>query len=348
MPKIIELCDDLIPKKVPLNNHRSITDIIEYFIKKSEKNFPYNRQHVKKMTPFHGSSDVCLQGTGDFGFFNTIFESYNNHWGLKTIPDDWWHTIIKTISIAIDKNSNKIEVRKFIVHHEDQKRLTVRVDDAWGINYEQFFNDMSNSIQSNIRIPGYVDTIRSDFSTSTSTHRIASEITVMASMQTYFEYCMRTDCGIPFVEILGKAEDWKKMKKKLMCLKALLDPIHELIGLTDWWERIGKICDKLIQSVEGKADINWWGQIFSCHENGFGSGASVTYDGWFLKDMLNISGAVETFDCIPSGLVSVSIIFDHMGLETKGAVVSGVAGFAIDDSKDIATVSATHGWAIFQ
>ena len=168
MTKIIELCDDLIPKKVQSNNHKSIVDIINNFIKKSEKNFPYNRQHVKKMTPFHGSSDVCVQGIGDFGFFNTIFESYNNHWGLKTIPDDWWHTIIKTISIAIDKNSNKIEVRKFIVNHEEQKRLTVRVDDAWGIDYEQFFHDMSNSIQSNISIPGYVDTIRSDFSTSTS------------------------------------------------------------------------------------------------------------------------------------------------------------------------------------
>ena len=348
MPNVIELCNDLIPKRVQFNNHGPVTDIISNFIKKTEKNFPYSRQHVKNMLPFHGSTDVCVQGKGDFGFFNTIFESYNNHWGLKTIPDDWWHTITKTIAMAIDKNSNKEEVRRFIVNHKEQKRLTVRVDATWGINYDQFFEDMTNSIQSNIRIPGYVDTIRSDFTTSTSTHRISSEITVMASMQNYFEYCMRTDCGIPFVEMLGEVEDWKNLKKKLICLKKLLDPIHVPIGLIDWWDRIENVCDKLIQSVEGNPNVSWWGQIFTFHENGFGSGASVTYDGWFLRDMLNISRVVETFDCIPSGLVSVPIIFDHMGLETNGAVVSGIAGYAMDDSKDVPTVSATHGWAIFQ
>ena len=207
---------------------------------------------------------------------------------------------------------------------------------------------MTNSIQSNIKIPGYVDTIRSDFSTSTIDHRISSEITVMASMQNYFEYCMRTDCGIPFIEIHGETEDWLNLKRKFINLKNLLYPVHELIGLTDWWDRIEIICDKLIQSLEGKVDTSWWKQIFTFHENGFGSGAFVTYDGWFLRDMLNISGEVETFSCIPSGLVSVPIIFDHMGLETNGAVVSGVAGLTIDESKDIPIVSATHGWAIFQ
>ena len=348
MTNVVVLSNDLTPKKVKFNNSEPITSVINHFIKKSEKNFPKSRQHVKTMLPFNGSNNVCFQGTGDFGFFNAVLESYNNHWGLRTIPDDWWHTIIKTIAVAIDKNSRNETVRKFIVNHHEQKRLTVRVDTMCGINYKRFFHDVTNSIQSNIRIPGYVDIIRSDFSTSTPTHRIASEITVMASMQNYFEYCMRTDCGIPFVEILGETEDWKNLKRKTTQLKKLLEPIHDLIGLTDWWQWIENICDKLIESVEGYPDKKWWGHIFTFHENGFGSGAFVTYDGWFLRDMLNISKAVESFDCIPSGLVSVPIIFDHMGLETNGAVVSGIAGLAIDELKDIPVVSSSHGWAIFQ
>ena len=348
MSNVIKLCENLVPKKVKLNKSQPITSIINDFIKKSENNFPKCRQHVNTMLPFIGSKDVCIHGTGDFGFFNAILESYNNHWGLTTIPDDWWYTITKTIAVAIDKNSRNEKVKKFIVNHEEKRRLTVRVDATWGINYEQFFHDMTNSIQDNIRIPGYVDIIRSDFSTSTSCHRIASEITVMASVQNYFEYCMRTDCGIPFVKILGETEDWKNLKKKLTQLKKLLEPIHDLIGLTDWWQQVESICDKLIQSVEGQPDKKWWSHIFTFHKNGFGSGAFVTYDGWFLRDMLNISKVVESFDCIPSGLVSVPIIFDHMGLETNGAVVSGIAGLAIDESKDIPVVSSTHGWAIFQ
>ena len=112
------------------------------------------------MLPFHGSADVCVEGTGDFGFFNTIFDSYNNLWGIRTIPDDWWHTIIKTIAVVIDKNSKNEKVKKFIVNHEEQKRLKVRVDATWGINYEQFLHDMTYSIPSNIQIPGYVDTFK--------------------------------------------------------------------------------------------------------------------------------------------------------------------------------------------
>ena len=29
----------------------------------------------------------------DAGFFSTILAAYNNHWELKTCPDDWWMTI---------------------------------------------------------------------------------------------------------------------------------------------------------------------------------------------------------------------------------------------------------------
>ena len=31
----------------------------------------------------------------DFGFFGAILACYNNHWVLKTSPDDWWNVIIR-------------------------------------------------------------------------------------------------------------------------------------------------------------------------------------------------------------------------------------------------------------
>ena len=56
------------------------------------------------------------------------------------------------------------------------------------------------------------------------------------------------------------------LKRKFVQLKNLLYPVHELIGLTDWWDRIEIICDKLIQSVEGNVDTSWWKQIFTFHQ----------------------------------------------------------------------------------
>ena len=103
--------------------------IINDFIKSSEKNFPTDRQHVNNMKLMVGSEDVqkyCpaagRKGAGDYGFFTAIYESYNNHWALKTTPDDWWYTIIRTVAIAIDKKSKEDSVRQFFAKVQDLVR----------------------------------------------------------------------------------------------------------------------------------------------------------------------------------------------------------------------------------
>ena len=37
----------------------------------------------------------------DLGFFSSILACYNNHWVLKTSPDDWWNVIAKTVASSI-------------------------------------------------------------------------------------------------------------------------------------------------------------------------------------------------------------------------------------------------------
>jgi len=344
------------------NEQAPVKSILSKFIKRAEKESEYlsnrglgtetlakDRLHVKDMLPFEGTTEMAREGAGDYGFFTAINECYNRHWGLRTVPDDWWYTIIRTVAIAIDNNSKKNEVREYFVNHDGKKRLTVDVDPTCGIDYEKFFREMTDLIQSNIKVDKYVDTIRSDFSTSTQTHRIVSEITVMSSMQEFFEYCCRTCCGIPFVELEGSEEDWLKLKTKLLALKKMLQPVHKSIGLTPaWWRKVEWISDKLVETYRGDGDKEWWSKILSRESHGFGSGSYSTYDGWFLRDLLNISKEVESFSSIPSGLVSVPLIFDDNGHETDGAIVSGIAGIKIDETSKIPVVSSTHGWAIFR
>jgi len=370
MPEIFHIRDGLKPTELNdvnayWNKQEQVKSILHKFIKRAERKAEYqsnrfekglgtetlaeDRLHVKDMLLFEGTIEVAREGVGDYGFFTAIYECYNRHWGLRTVPDDWWYTIIRTVAIAIDKNSKKKAVREYFVNHDGKKRLTVDMDPTFGIDWEKFFREMTDLIQSNIKVDKYVDTIRSDFSTSTETHRIVSEITVMSSMQEFFEYCMRTCCGIPFVELEGSEEDWLKLKTKLLTLKKMLQPIHESIGLSpSWWRKVEWISDKLVETYRGDGDKEWWSKILSHERHGFGSGSYTTYDGWFLKDLLNISKEVESFSSIPSGLVSVPLIFDNNGHETEGAIVSGIAGIKIDETSEIPVVSSTHGWAIFQ
>ncbi|KAL9953543.1 hypothetical protein ACROYT_G040974 [Oculina patagonica] len=53
--------------------------------------------------------------------------SYNNHWKLRTSPDDWWFCVIKRVASAIDRNAKKESVRKMFVDHEGKKTIEVTV-----------------------------------------------------------------------------------------------------------------------------------------------------------------------------------------------------------------------------
>ena len=355
MSSPVSLKEGLDP--VPLRNKSEVPmkTLISDFIKQSEKTFPKDRQHIKDMKAIIGTDEMVhfgQDGRGyDLGFFSAIMECYNNHWALKTIPDDWWSTVVKTVATAIDDHSKNEKVRQFFVNHEGKKELEVIV--SYPINYEIFFHNMTNLIQSNINIEGYVDTVSSNFSTSTPTHRIVSEIMVMSSMQEYFEYIMTILCGIPYIEFLGSEDDWAMLKVQLYKLKEMLKPIEKEIKLEGWWDEVAVIFDKILQSVRGDVDIEWWTNILVITQSEtFGCGRrkreiETTYDGWFITKLLNKKYGVTSLRALKSGLVSVPLTINNNGLISKAAIVSGIAGMKIDESKDVPVVESTHGWVIF-
>ena len=104
LPNVIHLKSDLIPRS-PNNitdyeiypiykNTKPIKNVISELIKRSEKYLPVDRQHVHDMFVLNGSANNVYEGRGgDNGVLSVIYEAYNNHWGVKTVPDDWWYTI---------------------------------------------------------------------------------------------------------------------------------------------------------------------------------------------------------------------------------------------------------------
>ena len=137
--KVIHLKKDLKPGAFKNKTTIPLKSLIADFIKEAEQSFPSDRRHVQNMSPTWGTDEIVHKGQGgtatDMGFFSTIMECYNNHWALKTAPDDWWCTIIRTIAIAIDDNSKNEKVRKLFVDHEGKKKLSVDVDGC-NINFE--------------------------------------------------------------------------------------------------------------------------------------------------------------------------------------------------------------------
>ena len=220
--------------------------------------------NVNNKIPVLGSDERVVSTNGNYGFFSTILEAYNNHWSVRTCVEDWWYTIIQRVAVAIDEKSKSRAVRNFFVSHEGRKTLSVEVDsNLYGVDYSWFLDQMTDQIARNINVPNYVDVLKADYSMSTKTHVIGSQITVMTSLQEYFKYEMMFFCGIPSLEMEGDEEDWKLMKRKFLQLKDLLKPIRQEIGLREiWWDRVENICDHLINAFNGKPDIEWWSHIF--------------------------------------------------------------------------------------
>ena len=132
---------------------------------------------------FRLGSDGEVSTGEDKGLFSTILAAYNNHWVLKTRPEDWWTTISQIIAIRIDKKANDKAVRKFFVSHEGKKTLTVLIDEIDDINSERFFSEMISQITRNINKPEYTSLMESDFSGSTAVDRVINSIMLMYSFK---------------------------------------------------------------------------------------------------------------------------------------------------------------------
>ena len=207
----------------------------------------------------------------DAGLLSSIYEAYGNHYNLRTGPEDWWYTIIQTIALAIDKNSKSENVRKFFVEHEGKKELRVEVGPPplklESLDYSWLFDQFSNGIKENIKVPKYVQQMIPDFSTTTPIHKIVSQINLMSSVQEYFEYTVFTACGIPEIEMKGTQEDWERLRRKIKELRETLEPIEDVFGYDwngeSWWENVEEIATKLLDTYNGNPDEDWWSRIIT-------------------------------------------------------------------------------------
>ncbi len=305
------------------------------------------RCHVGTKTPVLGSEDCKIHTDNDVGFFDTVLAAYNNHWILRTCPEDWWYCIVQKVARAVDDHSKSEKVRKFFVNHEGKKTLSVTVGPSiYGVDYSWFFDQMTDKINDNIKVPKYVDTMTADFTSTSAAQRIISQIGIMTSVQEFFEFSMVCGCGIPAVEMAGQEEDWLKLVEKFQQLRKLLEPISEDLKLTKWWGTAKGVLLKLVDTYNGKPDKLWWGKIID--RKGYNmSGMGVTWTGWFITDFLGELHLYKIKD-FKSGLVSVpmKVVDAFTGHKEDSALIAGMAGYKVFNDGNVPVVEANHGWAM--
>ncbi|KAL9953533.1 hypothetical protein ACROYT_G040964 [Oculina patagonica] len=288
---------------------------------------------------------------GNCGLFSAVLTAYNNHWKLRTSPDDWWFCVIKRVASAIDKNAKKETVRKMFVDHEEKKTIEVKVTNQgiYTVDYSWFFDQIAKGIQENVKVPEFVDGMAADFSTTTAVQKIVSQITLMSSVQEYFHFKMILDCGIPAVEMLGTEDDWSKLKSKLKILRTLLEPIEKDLGLeSEWWDLVEKVFSELLATYHGRPDREWWSHIISYQES-FGSGGQKSYRGWITEFLEGKKDLLE-IDDMSTGVVTVPLTIEDpvSCVKDSGTLVAGMLGFTVDtdDTSDSVSVQPFQGWSL--
>lgn len=288
------------------------------------------------------------------GFIKAIHEAYANHYPLELSPDDVWLAIAQGFSYHV--NANAEEFRSSFVKHEGKEVIRVRRDDFvkgssqndWPSCFSEFSKCISEYIGEDKR-----NILVSDFSTSTLIHRAVSEVTMMNTLKSYFQYVVLTKCGIPNITLTGTKEDWEKISFKVDNLRQF--------KCNEWCDYLKLILNNFIIAFDGNVDKSFWTNIYKI--NGPQGSGGTTISGWVNAffpyinswrspgnfDLKNSSCSVtsnygKSPDNYPLGLTSTPFIWEYLGNNFEMQFLAGFVGTSQDpDSKSIRPV---QGWGV--
>ena len=229
--------------------------------------------------------DESLCYMGEDNLFKCMVNAYADHHPLVLSPDVVWLIIAQNFSNYVNKHSE--EMRDLFVEHEGKMKIVVTEDnDVLGKSgtkgdWEKLLSDFTAGVAANTR-GDVAEMMTADFTTTGVTERIASQITLMDAVETFFEWWnMTVACGIPSITLTGTPDDWRKVQAKARSL--------EKYGLEKWSRQLDKVLAEFVKASEGQPDRVFWRSIvkklrvdeLKNIRGCFGSDVTML-DGWFL------------------------------------------------------------------
>lgn len=240
----------------------------------------------------------------------SVYESFYKHYPLKLNANVIWVTIVQvgnygSRGLCDDSSSAlvlqglgrfiQVDPEKFrskFVAHEGKKQL--RVVDPTGagpgsMNWPLAFAGFAEEIGKAIGAPT-LELLTATFSNSTNSDIMASQITLMDVMQSYFHYNLCGGCGIPWVELQGSCADWRALQTKAEGLRAL--DVGDLTargkhpcmdktlrgGLGAWLDALIPVLGKLAEAAAGAPDSGFFGAV--CNGDGGSGRIGEPITGW--------------------------------------------------------------------
>ena len=342
--------DENLPKPKQTFSTMSSDQLCTYII---YKKMPSADPKVVKNS-FNGE-ELCY--LGEDNFYKCIVQAFADHRSLVLSPDMVWLVIGQGFSRYVNAHSD--ELRDKLVSH--QGKMVLRVENGNDVlnpskgNWTQLLNDFSAMIAENTK--GEVaDMMTANFSTTGIDERIASQITLMETVKTYFDFWnAKLICGIPTITLEGTPEDWQKVREKARMLAQY--------GLEKWADELDPILAEFEKASEGNPNQAFWRDIvmkirvdkFKSKKwcGGYVPNETTRLDGWFLKFFPNENGRTKSdilyTESMPSEMSLGNFTQDYIdpvtGASVKQIPVQLWAGFVgVQVDEKTGTLTPKIGW----
>lgn len=209
-------------------------------------------------------------------FFEGMYAAYADHRPFTLSPDIMWLLICQGFANHVNNNSE--ELRKLLVDFDGKTSLVVRNDrirlddpkSPWAEVFPEFSKQIAVHTGQQL-----TNALTADFSTTTLVTRVASQITLMNALKSYFDFIViRIGCGIPKITLEGTPKDWQLVLNKTQALRK-----YKL----DWWiDEIEPLLKQFVKASQGKVDQDFWKGMFKYHSEGK-CGSPTIIDGWIVK-----------------------------------------------------------------
>ena len=289
-------------------------------------------------------------------FFGGMVAAFADHRPITLSPDVIWMLI--SLAFSHDVNANPQKFRDKLVDFDGKIDLVVQTeyplyhpDFDWTATIDGFARQIDANTKNNV-----AKLITADFSTTGTVERMASEIVLMETTKSFFEFIVvYVACGIPSVTLTGTVEDWQSILDKTARLRQL--------GAGKWASDLKPILEQFVEAAKGNPDQAFWQDIVmkNTPENLRGGGCSMKkaakVDGWFLKFMPYDKDGKPTpskvpydYRDFPSQMASAPVKYVEIDPETGKTLgtinlelTGGIAGYMADDND---CVSFQIGWAV--
>ena len=268
-----------LSKPEELLHLHSPNEIYENLILSDMNIEPYEIKKKNIKVPYHiiakSESPDSLVSFGPNSFFNGMYQAYADHRPFVLSPDMIWLLINQ--GFAQHVNANHESLRKYFVNFSGKESLIVqshkKLKDPsllWEEIFPQFTEQIRKEVGGNL-----VETLTCNFSTTTSLEKTVSEITIMETVKSYFEFItIMIVCGIPEITLEGTPQDWEKVLNKARGLKE-----YKL----EWWiSQLEPLLEEFVKASKGTINQEFWRNMFKCHSPK-SCGAPETFDGWIIK-----------------------------------------------------------------